>query len=231
MTTTPAKKTKYDPAAPEALVRQNAITPFGPHLIKHGSITNGIADLMGSDQDDLIYSDPPWGTGNVNYWQTINQKMTDTPRQELGFNEFLNTLMGFYKTYCKGNVLIEYGQQWREQFIELGAQYGLVHGLTVELLYQSGSKKLPCDLMVFGNGSAPVIPDGFAEAVHHTHGYNTLKTVFRYFTVPGGLVLDPCCGMGYTAQAAIDNGMVFRGNELNAKRLQVTANRLYKATK
>jgi predicted methyltransferase len=41
----------------------------------------------------------------------------------------------------------------------------------------------------------------------------------------GDKILDPCCGMGYTAQIAIDNGMYFYGNELNAKRLQKTINR------
>jgi hypothetical protein len=34
--------------------------------------------------------------------------------------------------------------------------------------------------------------------------------------------------MGYTAQAAIDNGLAFRGNELNAKRLEKTVARLSK---
>ena len=34
------------------------------------------------------------------------------------------------------------------------------------------------------------------------------------------------CGMGYTAQATVDRNMIFRGNELNKKRLDKTIKRL-----
>jgi predicted methyltransferase len=43
-----------------------------------------------------------------------------------------------------------------------------------------------------------------------------------------GIVLDPMCGMGYTAQAAIKYGLAFRGNELNSVRLQKTIDRLHR---
>jgi len=36
------------------------------------------------------------------------------------------------------------------------------------------------------------------------------------------------CGMGYTAQATVDRGISFRGNELNKKRLDKTIARLSK---
>lgn len=38
----------------------------------------------------------------------------------------------------------------------------------------------------------------------------------------------PCCGMGFSAQIACDNKMMFRGNELNSKRLEKTKLRLAK---
>ena len=43
------------------------------------------------------------------------------------------------------------------------------------------------------------------------------------------VVLDPMCGMGYTAQATAGMGLTFRGNELNATRLRKTIDRLQKS--
>jgi len=43
--------------------------------------------------------------------------------------------------------------------------------------------------------------------------------------------MDLCCGMGYTAQACVDNGLSFVGNEFNMARLQKTINRLRKGEK
>ena len=44
----------------------------------------------------------------------------------------------------------------------------------------------------------------------------------RVVLVPGGVVLDPCCGKGFTARAAVAAGMRFRGVELNPARAEVT---------
>lgn len=40
--------------------------------------------------------------------------------------------------------------------------------------------------------------------------------------ITSGIVLDPCCGKGYTARAAVAHGLTFRGNELNPERAAVT---------
>lgn len=225
------KPDKYAPTEPAAAISRNGITSYGPHKIKHGSITLGIADLMGSEKAPLIYSDPPWGAGNVRYWQTINNKMTGASPQDLSYADYMQALFSIIRQYASGVVLMEYGQKWADQFIDQAATYGLHHSTTVELLYRSGSRLIPCDLHVFGLGFKPSIPHSFRQEITHTHGYNTLKVAFRHFAQPGKIVLDPCCGMGYTAQAALDHSMVFRGNELNAARLQVTANRLFRSCK
>jgi hypothetical protein len=222
---------KYAPVTDAAILSPNAVTAYGPHKIKHGSITLGIAELMGQEKASLVYSDPPWGAGNVRYWQTINNKMTGANPQDLSYDEYMRSLFSIIQQYASGIVLMEYGQNWAQQLIDQAATYNLQHAATIELLYRSGSKLLPCDLHVFGAGFKPSIPLGFREAITHTHGYSTLKAAFKYFAKPSEVVLDPCCGMGYTAQAALDHGMTFRGNELNASRLQITANRLYRSCK
>ena len=42
------------------------------------------------------------------------------------------------------------------------------------------------------------------------------------------IILDPMCGMGYTAQASINRNLSLRGNELNKTRLEKTIQRLAK---
>jgi 16S rRNA G966 N2-methylase RsmD len=50
------------------------ITDIGIHRVQHGDIMNGLDELMEGDKADFIYSDPPWGQGNLTYWQTMNKK-------------------------------------------------------------------------------------------------------------------------------------------------------------
>lgn len=57
-------------------------------------------------------------------------------------------------------------------------------------------------------------------------GYETVIKTMKKFQKAGGIVLDPCCGKGYSAKAALELGMKFRGNELNSKRLAETIARL-----
>ena len=77
---------KYAPVTDAAILSPNAVTAYGLHKIKHGSITLGIAELMGQEKASLVYSDPPWGAGNVRYWQTINNKMTGANPQYLSYD-------------------------------------------------------------------------------------------------------------------------------------------------
>lgn len=201
------------------------ITVIGSHKVKHGDLMQGIEDLMQNDLAELVYSDPPWGAGNLNYWQTINKRMTGAEPKETNLDLFLNKVFETASKYSKNIVLIEYGIKWREMIKERGAKYGLIHKGIADLKYYSGSRLLPLDLHVFAKTDIN-LPKGYLENLKDTYGLTTLRNAIEPFKVPGGIILDPCCGMGYTAQIALETGMSFRGNELNAKRLSKTINRL-----
>ena len=104
------------------------------------------------------------------------------------------------------------------------------HGI-IDITYSGG---LPLHLHVFARPNNP-IPAGYQEGVAGTTGYTGVKAAFEPIAKlvkasnPRAIALDPCCGMGYTAQASIDFGLSFRGNELNEKRLGKTIARLEKA--
>jgi hypothetical protein len=204
------------------------ITVLGEHKVRHGDVMNGIADLMGNDKADIFYSDPPWGEGNLKYWQTMNVKMNpEAVKKQVNLDLFLNKIFETAATYSKGIIFIEYGVRWADMIKHKSSIYGLKHICVIKTLYGSGKNMLPLDLHILSK-QLITVPIDYVNYVSNTHGYETLKRATAPFIVKGGIVLDPCCGMGYSAQVAVDNGMRFRGNELNKERLQKTIKRLTK---
>ena len=80
------------------------ISQIGPHRVRHGSVMDSLDELMGAEKADLIYSDPPWGQGNVKYWQTMNKKMTGSEPVDIDFDAFLGRLFEVYRKYAKNLV-------------------------------------------------------------------------------------------------------------------------------
>jgi len=71
------------------------------------------------------------------------------------------------------------------------------------------------------------IPSNFEAKCLELRGLPLVKYIFEaLLSDDAQIVLDPMCGMGYTAQATVDRGICFYGNELNEKRLGKTVKRL-----
>lgn len=206
------------------------ITKICNHVVMHSDIMkSNINDVLNGAKVDVMYSDPPWGEGNLSYWQTINTRQTGDEPNPVNLDAFLNRIFKIASDNVKGVTFIEYGVKWRSGIKDLAKQYGFVDIGTIPLQYRSGSKLLPLDLHVFAK-KPMTLPDDYIKRVENTYGYNTLKQVFSLYPDMEGLsILDPCCGMGYTAQIAVDRKMTFYGNELNSKRLSQTIKRLEKA--
>ena len=203
------------------------IETIGPHRVKHGDLMEGIDDLMQGDKVDIFYSDPPWGDGNLKYWQTINSKMNGVPYKTINFDEFLNAVFSCMVKYCVGISFIEYGIRWEEKIRGLASQYNLKHNGIIDIKYRGGSKFLPLHLHILSKDKL-TLPVGYIDLVKGTTGMGTLRAAVTPFAKEGFKILDPCCGKGYTAQIALETGMVFRGNEINEKRLAETIKRLLK---
>lgn len=202
------------------------ITQLGIHRVRNGDVTKGIEDLMGGDRADVMYSDPPWGEGNIKYWATMNKKMTGNVNEPAPLDVFLSSIFDIAKRYVSRYLLIEYGVRWRDDINTRAVAAGFTPRAVVEIFYSS--QHLPLDLHVFTKGSQP-LPQNYTHAIAGTSGYATLKAALGplapLLAAGGGrapIILDPCCGMGFTAQAAIDYGFAFRGNELNSARLAKT---------
>lgn len=199
-----------------------SVQVIGDHKVTNGSIESPEIDAMlAGEQVDILYSDPPWGDGNLKYWATMNKKMTGQEVAPISYDALLARIRGLVETYVRGHVFIETGLRWEDSIVE--EMSGYLSGVRAyHLEYKSGSRTLT-NVLVHGTNAecAPFTIDPTGGS-----GYANVKRVVENVAVPGGIILDPCCGMGYTAQAAVDTGMRFRGNELNAKRLAKTIKRL-----
>lgn len=202
----------------------------GQHRVRHGDINDPALDtFLGGTMADIFYSDPPWGEGNLKYWNTMNRKMNGAVPEAkvLQVAPFLDRVLSLAAQHTNGWVVIEYGQRWTEMVKNLAEEKGLFHCGTVTAVY--GSTNLPLDILVFH--TAGVRPINLAP-IRNLKGYACVKAVFKLLApAEGGIGMDLCCGMGYTARACVDNGLTFVGNELNFTRLQETLKKLRKGVK
>ena len=196
-------------------------TVIGNHAITLGSVENNQVETLfsGGEKADIIYSDPPWGDGNMKYWATQCEKMTGTRPKQFTYAEMLARFNQLIKNHCKGAVFIETGPRWEQQVIEAMQSIGVQISQVVRIVYGSGKTTFP-NILICGsvNGVAPIVPPG----TENLKGVKLPTSLAIANAVPGGILFDPCCGMGYSAKAAVAAKMRFRGNEFNAKRLALT---------
>lgn len=201
------------------------ILAIGPHKVSHASIEDPVVDaLVGDSRVRVLYVDPPWGDGNMKYWCTLNKKHTGAEYSPLTFSALLARIIELAKRYVDGYVFIENGPRWEVMIIDGLQRAGFYNVGKFDTKY-AGKQKLRCPVMYATTDSRLSLKGDFSQLSGAALPREVLKTV----GTPQGLVLDPCCGMGYTARAAIDAGMHFRGNEFNAKRLSKTIKILEKS--
>lgn len=177
--------------------------------------------LLGIERVDAVYSDPPWGPGNLMFWRTHNGE-TERP----AWPTFLARFADVARRACPdGSVWVEMGTRWEQDLADAMATAGLPHVTSIPCIYRAGSKMLPNTLMLFGR----VPPPETALAPKDRHGPKLVTWALDVH--PGSTVLDPCCGLGTTAKACIALGRTFYGTELNPKRLARTQSILDRGTK
>ncbi len=159
---------------------------------------------------DAVYSDPPWGAGNLKYWRTINGQ-TD---HAVDWSGFLRAFFGHCERHCpNGPWFIETGVRFVDDVL---ACCNRTDASVLNCRYRGGSKWYPNRLILFG-GKFPSL--GIPE--DDRYGLNLVRWALG--DLPSGAsVMDPCCGLGTTAKACRVLGLQFFGNELNEKRLAKT---------
>jgi hypothetical protein len=172
----------------------------------------------GEPKASILYSDPPWGEGNMKFWTALMAKQTGCARPEaIHFSTLLERVIQLAIMHSSGMVFIENGVQWENQVAETMERGGL-HGVEISrTLYSDGP-------MCFVSGAIRGTTHSGYKPPYGMKGAALPAHCVQHHAVKGGIVFDPCCGMGYTAKAAHKAGMRFFGNELNPARLRKTVN-------
>jgi hypothetical protein len=192
------------------------MTQVGRHRLLVGDITEGAAGLlMGDELADVIYSDPPWGPGNQQYWHTMRQRGSVPRTHWLGFLEaFCGACAQFRRS--SSPVFVEMGLRWVDDLDAAMLSAGLQKRGQWRIFYGPKRKPLPNTLSLYGAGPIDVaLPDP-------PHGEPVTRAVLAEVVKPGSVVLDPCTGLGMTARITHALGGSFRGSEMNADRMART---------
>src|SRR5262249_26125837 len=131
------------------------MTTIGPHKVTCGSLISPAVDAMlASERVNILYSDPPWGDGNLAYWQTMNRKMTGAIVPQVKHSELYDRILQLIARYVDGFVFVETGLRWRDYVMERLRAAGLVNLSAHGLKYMSGSKQLENVLIAAGTSAA-----------------------------------------------------------------------------
>lgn len=179
-----------------------------PLVVGELTIARAREALEGEDAE-IIYSDPPWGPGNLMYWRTHNQE-TERPDWEAFIDLFCRVVSE--SVVDGGHVFVEMGLRWVDQLAGAMAAVGIQERARWTCYY--GNPKLPNVLWYSGPGTT-TDPSGMS-------GVAMTRCALEGVARPGALVFDPCCGKGMTARCALRLGMRFAGVELNPRRAAVT---------
>ena len=171
-------------------------------------------DIMASDLDELfagnkaecLYSDPPWGIGNLKYWRTMNNQKG----HNVDWFNFLERIKYLYKRHVTGPLFLETGMRFEN---DLGEVFGKPDA-RYEILYGSGGKKLKNLLLCWG-----AIP---AKSPAGMFGFDIPYTVLSTLTKVPKSVFDCCVGLGTTAKVCKKIGAACFANELNRSRAAST---------
>ena len=210
----------------EETVVGNTILKLGDHRITKADINHKVVlnSFKAAAPINVFYSDPPWGDGNLKYWVTMNKKMNpdlDIDYEPLVYADLLNRIRVLIEASVDGLVFLESGLQWKEMVGDMLSQY-LQNIVCFDRTYASGSKQSPNICFVAGTSKKHKFNPSVLTT---THDFPIVNEIIKVTTKPGQVVADPCCGMGWTAQAAINHGCNFIGNEFNEKRLLKTLKR------
>ena len=87
-------------------------------ITMHDVMTNDLDDLFQGAKADVLYSDPPWGEGNLKFWRTHNgQKGHPTD-----WTAFIHRIKFLCDRHVSGSLFIETGMRFEKDIIAVFGQ-------------------------------------------------------------------------------------------------------------
>jgi hypothetical protein len=150
---------------------------------------------------DLLYTDPPWGTRLVKWFNSLYAKDTGQTANNT-FNDIYNQLA--IRARTDKPLIIEYQVKEWEAVMNIMIRAGHVFTGKHERLQSMGR---PFVILAFNANAI------FGE---NTKGFNLVTEAVKQFDAK--VVFDPFAGIGQTAKAVIESGATYIGSEYNPKR-------------
>tara|TARA_R110000796_G_scaffold93063_3_gene197471 strand:+ start:630 stop:1259 length:630 start_codon:yes stop_codon:yes gene_type:complete len=199
---------------------------IGKHIVSNEDVQNvDFNKLLKGSKAHILYTDPPWGDGNMKYWCTLNKRHTGQEIEAMSYKTLIKIIKDMIKNHVDGYVFLETGNQWLDETLE-DIKDVIYNQKVYSLRYKSGSKLLTNPVIVGTTNPNLVLPN--LDALEGAIDEHSLKIAIPLLAKEGAILLDPTCGMGNSARSAIQNKMRFVGNEFNSKRLEKTIKSLKK---
>ena len=193
---------------------------IGKHTVSNEDVQNvDFNKLLKGSKAHILYTDPPWGDGNMKYWCTLNKRHTGQENEAMSYKTLIKIIKDMIKNHVDGYVFLETGNKWLDETLE-DIKDVIYNEKVYSLRYKSGSKLLTNPVIVGTTNPNLVLPN--LDALEGAIDEHSLKIAIPLLAKEGAILLDPTCGMGNSARSAIQNKMRFVGNEFNSKRLEKT---------
>lgn len=171
------------------------------HKIICGDLTKGdLVSLMGDNKADIIYTDPPW---NDTWITTFRKRAGKTDTQSL--KDFLQIFVSELKKYSKGVIYIEFGVRINELLDVLEKE-----GAQTLNLWESPLGKTGKQYLWRGSFSNSFKPITFNKDINK---------LMEPDVINGGILLDPCIGLGRSYYLAKRAGMICHGLEIQKSKV------------
>lgn len=183
------------------------------HKILCGDLTKGdLKNLMGDEKADIVYSDPPW---NDSWIKIFRERAGVVDEKEQNLEAFLKIYIQELKKYSKGIIYIEFG-------IHIDS--------LVKMLKEEGATQLNLWELPMGKGKFYIWRGYFHQGIYKKLLDLPKKDVYNWLVeqdkVEGGILLDPCIGIGRSYDLAKKSKMICYGLEIQSSKVNKLLSRI-----
>jgi hypothetical protein len=199
------------------------------HVLTQGNINDNQLDIAIAQNYpngiDFCYTDPPWGNGNLKYWDTMNKKMNQVETDQIDQERLENRCVELICKNVKHYAFIVYGVREAESLmLKLKAQPNVTDIQYIEKKYRSGAKWLKNCVIAVTLNSAP--KENWTGLLTNQDGRAGLHVVAKMFKGKYQSVMDCFIGQGFYLETFNEYGFDVIGNELNQARLTKAISRI-----
>ena len=132
---------------------------IGKHTVSNEDVQNvDFNKLLNGEKAHILYTDPPWGDGNMKYWCTLNKRHTGQENEPMTYKKLIGIIKEMIVNHVDGYVFLETGNKWLDETIK-DLEGVLFNQEVYQLTYKSGSKVLPNPVIVATTNPNITLPD------------------------------------------------------------------------